>query len=189
MTSGSNDWRTKSPLEWNKSDTRSWFINFVGQIDFKCSNIKIILDKLPDGRLLSMVGFEYFEYLLPELAMKLFEDFQLCISSYQLEVNYQDKIFKESNFCFKNIKKINLFEYLSYILENDDGDWIKWINKERKVFKILNPEIVGKFYGFLRFNSKTNYKTMSRVLRYWYKKDTGIKKYHGFYVYRLCKKD
>ena len=68
---------------------------------------------------------------------------------------------------FKNI--VHLWEFLLELLEEEScRSLISWNNKERREFKLRNPEEVAKRWGMVKRRRGMNYEKLSRALRFYY---------------------
>ena len=68
---------------------------------------------------------------------------------------------------FKN--KMHLWEFLLELLDNEEcRSLITWTKKERKEFKITQPESVAQLWGFENNRKNMSYDNLSRALRHYY---------------------
>lgn len=72
-----------------------------------------------------------------------------------------------------------LWEFIYHLLLNNEySTYICWDNKERLIFRILNPHGLAKLWGNQKSRSTMTYEKLSRALRYYYKMEI-IKKVPG----------
>jgi len=83
----------------------------------------------------------------------------------------------------------HLWQFLLQLLENDSfSSIISWSRKDRREFKLNNPEKVAQRWRIFKRNKAMTYKKLSRTLRYYYQQGN-IKKVPGQrFVYRLNKR-
>jgi len=94
---------------------------------------------------------------------------------------------------------LHLWEFLlEVLLSNDYQPILKWTDKEKGIFKVVDSEALAKFWGDYRRKPKMNYDKMSRAIRYYYDKDILDKfekrlhyqfKYHSHWWEKLQKID
>ena len=94
---------------------------------------------------------------------------------------------------------LHLWEFLlEVLLSNDYQPILKWTDKEKGIFKVVDSEALARFWGDYRRKPKMNYDKMSRAIRYYYDKDILDKfekrlhyqfKYHSHWWEKLQKID
>lgn len=64
---------------------------------------------------------------------------------------------------------VHLWQFLLQLLRNEScREIICWSRKERREFKLNNPEEVAKRWGMFKRNKAMTYKKLSRALRHYY---------------------
>lgn len=115
-----------------------------------------------------------------------------CVSKYEKEKCKKPKMLLVICFLFMrcsragNKKKISVFsdcrllwEFIYHLLLNNEySTYICWDNKDRFIFRIVNPHGLAKLWGNQKSRSTMTYEKLSRALRYYYKMEI-IKKVPG----------
>ncbi|XP_041471720.1 uncharacterized protein LOC121421130 isoform X2 [Lytechinus variegatus] len=73
----------------------------------------------------------------------------------------------------KAVKGSHLWEFILGILKNEDycPQYIRWEDKEKGVFRIVNSKVVANMWGDIKNNPRMTYEKLSRAMRYYYKRE------------------
>ncbi|XP_030845108.1 ETS-related transcription factor Elf-2 isoform X2 [Strongylocentrotus purpuratus] len=73
----------------------------------------------------------------------------------------------------KAVKGSHLWEFILNILKNEAycPQYIRWEDKERGVFRIVNSKVVANMWGDIKNNPRMTYEKLSRAMRYYYKRE------------------
>ena len=168
-----NKWRLKSPLYWSKIDIFCWLYDWSLRNNVEFTDLEKFYIRIPKGKELCDMNFEFFTNLTFEYGMDLFEDLQIMLSSFIKKIRRKkngEKIFRTRKIRKKN--NSNICSFLKEILFSSQTNprIIKWINLSEKIFQLVQPDCIAEIWGKITLNEKMNSEKFSRALRYCYKK-------------------
>ncbi|CAF0875912.1 unnamed protein product [Brachionus calyciflorus] len=113
-------------------------------------------------------GFKHEAIEQIDLSLNIFDDVE--IKSKNLLIKSKGKICKKPKKKPENMKDcLHVWEFLRDLLKSNEfnGKCIKWLDKERGLFKILSPSDVSNLWGKKKANKeKMDYPNMARGIRY-----------------------
>ncbi|XP_066276493.1 uncharacterized protein [Branchiostoma lanceolatum] len=82
-----------------------------------------------------------------------------------------------------------LWEFLLRLLANEEKykHAIKWLDKPRKVFRIVNANAIARLWGKQKNRENMTYEKLSRAMRYYYRMDILVKEGSQRLTYRFLK--
>ncbi|XP_035673404.1 bromodomain-containing protein 4-like isoform X2 [Branchiostoma floridae] len=82
-----------------------------------------------------------------------------------------------------------LWEFLLRLLANEEKykHAIKWLDKPRKVFRIVNANAIARLWGKQKNRDNMTYEKLSRAMRYYYRMDILVKEGSQRLTYRFLK--
>ena len=171
-------WRTRSPIYWSKINSFCWLYDWSLRNKIEFHKLKNLSDKLPRGKKLCELNFEFFINLSSQHGLDIFEDLHIILSSFhQTKRPKKYKIEKIKKFrkikTERRIKKnVYVWEFLREILfdKNKNPEIIKWLNRSKGIFVLVKPIEIAEMWGKFVFNEKMNYEKFTRSIRYCYRK-------------------